>query len=154
MFTTCFQISWTNILFLDQKETDVDVIQGFEAMSKQRAEDSYNTIVLLNKFIYATESHIVWIESMQDLISRKNEMSDKLSKLHTDIRKRNVTSYEVDTQKYLLSLTERREAIVRGVKEEINLFKIGNNDYYDRWVHSGFIMDQLNFYAREYDIMT
>ena len=54
--------------------------------------------------------------------------------------------HEIESCKYLLDLTERREKIIRGIRKEMNKLRIGTRDFYPRYVEKNFIRGQLNFY--------
>ena len=52
----------------------INLVDDNSKISQIRGDESYKNLVELEELLYATESHLVWIESVQDLITRKNEL--------------------------------------------------------------------------------
>ena len=121
-------------------------------ISKIRGDEAYNNVVELEELLYATESHLVWIESVQDLIHRKNELWDRLTQVKEDMKNSPLNHHEIESWKYLLELTERREKIIFGIKREMDKLKAGTRDFYPRYVQKAFIQGQLNFYTNSLNL--
>lgn len=98
--------------------------------------------------IYAVESHLVWIESVQDLIFRKEELCDKLLRLKEDMKNGPLNRHEIESCKYLLNLTERRDKMIKGIRKEMLKLSIGTKDFFPRYVYNGFIEDQRDYYTK------
>ena len=62
--------SFTSIENQDLKK----MVDTYEGISKIRGNDAYGNLVKIEDLIYAIESHLVWIESVQDLIERKDAL--------------------------------------------------------------------------------
>jgi hypothetical protein len=62
--------SFTSIENPDLKK----MVDTYEGISKIRGNEAYENLVQLEHTIYAIESHLVWIESVQDLIERKDAL--------------------------------------------------------------------------------
>lgn len=62
--------SFTSVTDGDLKQT----VDRNAVISKIRGNEAYVNLVSVKEFLYATESHLVWIESLQDLIERKNDI--------------------------------------------------------------------------------
>jgi len=54
------------------------IISDNSKIADDRGKEASTNLVELKELLYAIESHLVWIESVQDLISRKEVISDKL----------------------------------------------------------------------------
>mmetsp|Transcript_12656 Transcript_12656/g.11211 ORF Transcript_12656/g.11211 Transcript_12656/m.11211 type:complete len:252 (+) Transcript_12656:868-1623(+) len=127
-------------------------VNGNFDSSKVRGDESYNNLVELEELLYATESHLVWIESVQDLIARKNELCEKLIQKKTEMKNSPLNHHEIESCKYLLELTERREKIIRGIRKEMEKFRVGTLDFYPRYVENKFIKSQLSFYTNSFNL--
>lgn len=120
-------------------------------IAKKRGDIAYNNLVELKDLLYATESHLVWIESVQDLIERKNELCEKLLKIKNDMKNSPLNHHEIESCKYLLSLTERRDIMIKGIRKEMEKLRIGTRDFYPRYINTGFIVSQLKYYQKSCD---
>ena len=114
----------------------VDML-GEEASS--RGELVHDNIISLRNIIYATESHLVWIDSVCDLINRKHDIGTKITEIKNKIKKNDISYDNVETCRRLLKLTERREAIIKGIMKEMDKLSIGTKDFYTRNVQKGFL---------------
>jgi hypothetical protein len=117
-------------------------------ISKIRGNEAYSNLVSVQELLYATESHLVWIESVQDLIQRKNDLCEKLSNIKTEMKNSPLNHHEIESCKYLLNLTERRDKIIKGIRKEMDQLAIGTRDFYPRYISSGFIQSQTEFYTK------
>lgn len=55
---------------------------------------------------------------------------------------------EIESCKYLLNLTERRDKIIKGIIIEMKKLTIGTRDFYPRFVDGGFLANQFEFYEK------
>jgi hypothetical protein len=117
-------------------------------IAKIRGNEAYNNLVQIEELIYATESHLVWIESVQDLVNRKNDISDKLVELRTTMKEGPLNHHEIESCKFLLLLTERRDKMIKGIRKEMLLLNTGTKDFYPRYISNGFIISQQEFYYK------
>lgn len=115
--------------------------------SKIWGDDAYKNLVELEELLYATESHIVWIESVQDLIERKNSLWEKLLTVQNEMKESPLNHHEIESWRYLLDLTKRRDKIIRGIRKEMEKLSIGTKDFYPRYIETKFIKSQLEFYT-------
>lgn len=107
--------------------------------SKDRVKMLKDNMEDLKTLIYAVESHIVWIESIQDIISRKHEIGSKITDIKHKLNKHDLSYDNVETCQTLLDLTQRRENIIKGIMREMEKLKIGTKDFYSRYIRGEFI---------------
>jgi hypothetical protein len=136
--------SFTSIENQDLKK----MVDNYEGISKVRGNDAYDNLVKIENLIYAIESHLVWIESVQDLIERKDALWNKLVSIKEEMKNSPLNHYEIESCRYLLNLTERREKIIRGIIAEMEKLTIGTKDFYPRYVDNGFLVSQYEFYKK------
>jgi len=131
----------------DYEEKAIQDRIGKQAIiAKMRGNEAAKNVSDLQEMLYATENHLVWLESVEDLINRKTTVCDKLMKIKTDMKNGPLNHHEIASCQYLLELTERRDKIIKGIRKEMEKLTIGTKDFYKRYVDSGFIVSQLNYY--------
>jgi len=136
-----------NVHALDSKDVQ-NMVDKNGIIAKIRGNEAYNNLVQIEELIYATESHLVWIESVQDLVNRKNDISDKLVELRTTMKEGPLNHHEIESCKFLLLLTERRDKMIKGIRKEMLLLNTGTKDFYPRYISNGFIISQQEFYYK------
>ena len=122
--------------------SDLDIqamVNTYGTDCEAHSERIHDNVTQLKEIIYATESHLVWIDSVFDLINRKHEVGGQITEIKNQMKKNDLTHDNVGTCKRLLSLTERREAMIKGVIREMDKLCIGTKDFYTRFVNNGYI---------------
>lgn len=80
-----------------QNKQSQERIKKDAVIAKIRGNEAFNNLSELQELLYATESHLVWIESVQDLISRKNELCDNLIKIKGDMKESPLNHHEIES---------------------------------------------------------
>ena len=127
-----------------------NVIDQLSKSIKQQADWSYENSNHLKELIYASESHLVWIESVQDLIVRTHDLYSKINEMKNKVTANQSHKNEIEIYKELITLTQKKEEMNNGVKKEIERLKIGTIDFYNRCAHIGLIMNQLEYYQNSH----
>lgn len=72
-------------------------------------------------------------------------------KIKNDMKNSPLNHHEIESCKYLLSLTERRDIMIKGIRKEMEKLRIGTRDFYPRYINTGFIVSQLKYYQKSCD---
>lgn len=89
-----------------------------------------NKTELENKLFFDTESHLVWIESVIDLLQRRRELKDRLSFIDKKLQDQNDQSVQYDFANEQINLIGRCKKLTTGVIQEVDLLKKGTNEFF------------------------
>lgn len=89
-----------------------------------------NKTELENKLFFDTESHLVWIESVIDLLQRRRELKDRLSFIDKKLQDQNDQSAQYDFANEQINLIGRCKKLTTGVIQEVDLLKKGTNEFF------------------------
>lgn len=125
---------------------NTELLNAVSQSAKKQSDAAYENSNHLIELIYASESHLVWIESVQDLIARTHSLISKTNEMKSKISITKSQKGEIDLYKELISLTQRKEEMNTGVKKEVERLKIGTADFYERWAYTGLILNQYEYF--------
>ncbi|CAI2385967.1 unnamed protein product [Moneuplotes crassus] len=128
------------------------IISDNSKIADDRGKEASTNLVELKELLYAIESHLVWIESVQDLISRKEVISDKLLNVKKELKDAPLNENNKQLSTDLVTLTERRERMIKGIRMEMKKLTKGTLDFYPRYAESKFISSQLMYYKNNFEI--
>lgn len=90
-----------------------------------------NKTELENQLFFDTESHLVWIESVIDLLQRRRALKDRLSFIDKKLQDPNDQGAQYDFANEKININSRCKKLTTGVIQEIDLLKKGTNEFFN-----------------------
>jgi hypothetical protein len=98
-----------------------------------------------NNLFFATESHLVWIDSVLDLLRRRKEMKNRLEFITQKLMDGNDKEAEYDFANEQITLQEKVVNIDGGLNFELQLLNEGSMNFFQDKLYANFIVTQNEY---------